>query len=158
VYSQRQKSQPCRPRQKKGPFTRCGRRESERDEHTEYDRHDLELGNRIRFDRFHTDVMIQTIDAAEVVLLHPDDIVDVNPHTETFRVLRRHQAYAPERQRVGGGQQERGRESEVPRGLRHFFSDLFDFSDFSFSDFVGAGPFDSVPVSATVLPGAETRT
>ena len=70
-------------------------------------------------DGAHADVVVQRVDVREVVLLHPGDGADPDPHAEPLRVLRRHEPDPPQREHVHGEQQRGGEGNEHPGSFRH---------------------------------------
>ena len=71
-------------------------------------RHEPQLGDRGGLDGAHADVVVQPVDAVEIIGLEPRDLVHPDPEPEPFGVLRRHQLDPPQRSHVHRQQQERG--------------------------------------------------
>ncbi len=83
--------------------------QTQADEPAQNPGHEPELGKVIRMDGVHPDVMIQIVDAVQVVGLGPGDPVYPDPEPQPFGILRRVQLNLPERQQVQGQQDQRCR-------------------------------------------------
>jgi hypothetical protein len=84
------------PRNDEAAASRCGDSEAKYGHRDHAWAHHLELGNGIRFDGRHADVVIESVDILQIVLANPGHGVRPDVHPESFRVLRCGERHAPQ--------------------------------------------------------------
>ena len=87
--------------------SRRGRQQTKPDETPEHQGHEPQLRDVIGRDLVHADVVVQPVDAVQIVGLHSGDLVDPDPEPESLGVLWRVQIDAPQGQHVDREQGER---------------------------------------------------
>ena len=103
-----------KPQVERPAFADHRHQETARDQPAQQPRHQPQLGKVIGLDGVHSYIVVQSVDAVQVVGLGPGDLVHPDPETKPFGVLRRVQLDPPQWGHVQRQQQERCERDDKP--------------------------------------------